>query len=70
MAVSDSAFEALEFEGLAMRGYVAMLVEADLKLPSAGGALRGVVLDWYSRKQAHVVRSTFAAELHTLLDAA
>ena len=28
-----------------------------------------VVLDWYSRKHTHVVRSTFAAELHALLDA-
>ena len=28
-----------------------------------------MVLDFYSRKQQHVVRSTFAAELHALLDA-
>ena len=27
------------------------------------------VLDWYSRRQTHVCRSTFAAELHGVLDA-
>jgi hypothetical protein len=29
-----------------------------------------VVLDWFSRRHTHVVRSTFAAELHSMLDSA
>jgi len=35
----------------------------------SGRTLRCQVLDWVSRKHVHVIRSTYAAELHTLLDA-
>ena len=69
VCISDSAFKALEFEGLAMRGYVAVLVSADAEPLRAGQDLNCAILDFYSRKQQHVVRSTFAAELHALLDA-
>jgi hypothetical protein len=67
--ITDSAFQALEFEGLAMRGCVLMLVAADRPPTSTGLTLDCVVLDWFSRKQVHVVRSTFAAELHAMMDA-
>ncbi|CAK0800860.1 unnamed protein product [Prorocentrum cordatum] len=67
--VSDSAFHAMEFEGLAIRGCVIMLLEADDEVLQTGTTYRIVMLDWYSRKQNNVVRSTYAAELMALLDA-
>ncbi|CAK0801133.1 unnamed protein product, partial [Prorocentrum cordatum] len=67
--VSDSAFHAMEFEGLAIRGCVIMLLESDDDVLQTGSTYRIVMLDWYSRKQNNVVRSTYAAELMALLDA-
>ena len=67
--VSDSAFHAMEFEGLAIRGCVIMLLEAKDDVLQTGATYRIVMLDWYSRKQNNVVRSTYAAELMALLDA-
>ncbi|CAK0852886.1 unnamed protein product, partial [Prorocentrum cordatum] len=67
--VSDSAFHAMEFEGLAIRGCVIMLLEAGDEVLQTGSTYRIVMLDWYSRKQNNVVRSTYAAELMALLDA-
>eukprot|EP00972_Heterocapsa_arctica_P017795 2629053-Heterocapsa_arctica.AAC.1 len=44
-----------------------MLVDNAYGPASPGGQVQ--VLDWYARKQPHVCRSTFAAELHAALDA-
>ena len=49
-----------------MRGCLIMLVDGD-GINDPSGSVQ--VLDWYSRKQPHVCRSTFAAELHAALDA-
>eukprot|EP00959_Pyramimonas_sp_CCMP1952_P384492 8058076-Pyramimonas_sp.AAC.1 len=67
--ISDSAFHAMEFEGLAIRGCVIMLLEASEEVLKTGSTHKIVMLDWYSRKQNNVVRSTYAAELMALLDA-
>ena len=65
--ISDPAFKALDYQGLVMRGCVVVLREAgQLK---KGTRCKVQVLDWYSKKHTHVVRSTYAAELHSLLDA-
>ena len=80
VALSDSAFKALDYEGLVMRGCVIVLAEAvpegDVGSDahrhgpwSTGTTVRLHLLDWYSRKHTRVVRSTFAAELLSLLDA-
>merc|ERR1712015_468717 len=69
VALSDSAFKKEDESGHAMRGCVVMLVpkhgtlEQDIK--------RGDVhlIDYASRKQRHVTRSTFAAELLAAADA-
>ena len=67
MVISDSAINAHEYEGLVMRGCVVLLAEA--KPLDAGAEFRCHVIGWYSKKHDHVVRSTYAAELHSLLDA-
>ena len=66
VAVSDSSFSAGDTQGLVMRGCVLLLVDGTGNA-SPGGHVQ--VLDWYARKQPHVCRSTFAAELHAVLDA-
>jgi len=68
VVVSDSAFKAQDLRGLVMRGFLVLLMEDTAELVS-GRTLRCQVLDWISRKHVHVTRSTYAAELHTLLDA-
>ena len=45
-----------------------MLVSATSDLPTTK-AWKCAVIDFFSRKHTHVVRSTFAAELHALIDA-
>ena len=67
VAVSDSSFSAGDTEGLVMRGCLVMLVSGDGHR-TPGGSCQ--ILDWFARKQPHVCRSTFAAELHASLDAA
>ena len=80
VAVSDSSFSAGDTQGLVMRGCLLLLmgtdradecwrrdVPADRRGACPGG--RCQVVDWYARKQPHVCRSTFAAELHGALDA-
>ena len=71
--LSDSAFEAQDYQGLVMRGCIVLLVEASSGAsPPAlvpGQEVKCQVLDWYSRKHSRVVRSTYAAELLSLLDA-
>ena len=65
MGFSDSAFRARECDGLTTRGCLILVVE---QLAIGPRRFRVVVLDWFSRKHVHVVRSTYAAELHALLD--
>ena len=59
-----------------MRGCIVLLAEAiepssGTSVPAlvTGQEVRCQVLDWYSRKHSRVVRSTYAAELLSLLDA-
>jgi len=66
--VADSAFKAQETDGLAMRGCALMLIE-DREPIATASTNKCVLIDWYARKQSRVVRSTFAAELYSLLDA-
>eukprot|EP00971_Amphidinium_carterae_P351893 6492325-Amphidinium_carterae.1 len=63
--ISDSAFRKEDSSGLAMRGAVIGLCMHHHESP--GGVFH--VLEFYSRKQKRVTRSTFAAELHALADA-
>ena len=79
VTLSDSAFKAQDYQGLVMRGCVIILAElggqqnADtsvVKLLKPGQNVNCQVLDWYARKHSRVVRSTYAAELLSLLDAA
>jgi hypothetical protein len=67
VVVSDSSFSAGDYEGLVMRGCMIMIVDNSFGTDSPGGKVQ--LLDWYARKQPHVCRSTFAAELHAALDA-
>ena len=76
ITLSVSAFKAQDYQGLVMRGCIVLLAEGGQ--PTSGAAApalvqgQGVkcqVLDWYSRKHSKVVRSTYAAELLSLLDA-
>ena len=76
MTLSDSAFKAQDYQGLVMRGFIVRLIEVpgpkggDASLTRVpGGEVRCQVLDWYARKHSRVVRSTYAAELLSLLDA-
>ena len=64
VCISDSAFKREDSEGLAMRGAFICIVQNNWDHP--GGQLH--VIEHYSRKQKRVVRSTFAAELHALVD--
>ena len=65
-AVSDSAFRSLEDSstGLALRGFVIMLVVRNYQNP--GGEC--IVLDYGTKKHKRVNRSTFAAELNAAVD--
>jgi len=66
VVVPDSSFSAGDTEGLVMRGCFIMIVAQDQECSPTGMV---AVLDFYARKQSHVCRSTFAAELHSALDA-
>ena len=66
IAVSDSAFQALENDGLAVKGCFILLIEMN-NPESPGGKCQ--IIDFFSRKQSHVCRATFAAELFAVLDA-
>ena len=67
MVITDAAFKALEYEGLAMRGCI--VVAMSRVALKTGEKFQCSVLDFYARKQTHVVRSTFAAELMAMIDA-
>eukprot|EP00959_Pyramimonas_sp_CCMP1952_P109842 2297774-Pyramimonas_sp.AAC.1 len=59
VTAGDAAFRREpDDKGLAMRGAVYLLVEGG---EGSGGKCN--LLEYYSRKQAHVVRSTWEAEL-------
>ena len=63
LMVSDAAFTALDQQGLALRGYFVLLAQT-----TQGLSGRMHVLEYASRKQSHVCRATFSAELFSLLD--
>ena len=65
MVISDSAFRSEPDSALAIRG--AILGICELREGNVGGKLH--VLEYYSRKQRRVCRSTFAAELNAIADA-
>lgn len=67
VVITDAAFKALEYEGLAMRGCI--VVAMSRVALEVGKKFECTVLDFYARKQTHVVRSTFAAELMAMIDA-
>lgn len=62
--ISDSAFRKEDTTGLAMRGAIIGIKEQSLE--TAGGRIN--LIDFYSRKQKRITRSTFAAEAHALVD--
>ena len=64
VVASDSAFRKEDARGLAMRGAVIGVGTEQVETP--GGGLH--VLEFYSRKQRRVTRSTFSAELNALSD--
>ena len=66
MIISDSAFRKEDSTGLAMRGAILALAEMSSSPSSPGGKFH--VIDFYSRRQRRITRSTFAAELHGLAD--
>lgn len=65
ITISDSAFRKESLTGLAIRGAITGIGECRDESP--GGVLH--VIDWYSRKQRRVTRSTYSAELNGLSDA-
>jgi len=74
--LSDSAFKAQDYQGLVMR--VCIVLSAEACQPPSGVSTPALVpsqevkvqvIEWYSRKHSRVVRSTYAAELLSLLDA-
>ena len=67
---TDAAFKALvdEPSGLALRGLAAVQMADDaLEFPRSKSG-RANLLDYVTRKQRRVVRSTFSAELNGLVD--
>ena len=65
LVISDSAFQGVDNDHLAVRSGVIALVSKDALLR---GKLRLQVLDTISKKQSRVCRSTLQAELHSALD--
>jgi len=62
--ISDSAFRKEDAAGLAMRGFIVGFSPLDSEGP--GGYLH--LIEWGSKKQKRVCRSTYAAELNSLVD--
>ena len=62
--ISDSAFKATEPDCLAIRSGIIALMSAT----PTQGKFSVAPIEWVSRKQQHVCRSTYAAELHSALD--
>jgi len=65
LVVSDSSFKAEEFSGFAVKAGVVLLAREG---EGIGGMTNAV--EWISKRQSHVCRSTYAAEMHSLLDTA
>ena len=71
LGVSDAAFKKEEDEATAMRGCVVIRADASLFGTLDGDVLRSSrchVLEYASKKQRHVTRSTFAVELFGCCD--
>ena len=64
ITVSDSAFRRECEKGLAMRGAVVGISTAQKETPAG----RIHIVEWWARKQRRVTRSTFSAELNSLVD--
>ena len=62
--ISDSAFRKEDAAGLAMRGFIVSFTPHNLEGP--GGVM--LFIEWGSKKQKRVCRSTYAAELNGLVD--
>jgi len=65
VAVSDAAFRREDVSGLAMRGAQILLCESWGSHP--GGRCHHI--EWYSKRQRRICRSTFGAEINALGDA-
>ena len=65
VSVTDAAFKRLDVTGLSCRGAVIALVSQS-HIGHPGGDC--IILDFASKKQKRVARSTFAAELHAMID--
>ena len=69
LTIADSAFRKEDSSGLAMKGAIIGIAEhrdSAKTVCDPGGRLHAI--DWYSRRQRRIARSTFAAELHSLVD--
>lgn len=75
LTIADSAFRKEDASGLAMKGAIIGIAEhRDSTVATGtgkptcdpGGRLHAI--EWYSRRQRRIARSTFAAELHSLVD--
>ena len=66
MVISDSAFQANDPDCLAVKSGLIALCTDNGTTTDPGGAV--MPLDWLSKKQNHVCRSTYAAEIHAALD--
>ena len=64
IVISDAAFRKEDVSGLAMRGAIIGICE--VHAGTCAGNLH--IIDYYSRRQRRIVRSTFGAELNALLD--
>jgi len=62
--ITDSAFRKETTTGLCMRGFIIGLTPLDPNTP--GGPIH--FIDWGAKKQKKITRSTYAAELHSLVD--
>jgi hypothetical protein len=66
IAISDAAFRREDPSALAMRGAIVGLCERHDQAATPGGRIH--ILEFYSRRQRRVTRSTFAAETQALVD--
>ena len=67
LLISDSAFQSKGQDCLAIKSGAVALASASVDL-SKPETINIMALDWLSRKQTHVCRSTFAAEIHACCD--
>ena len=67
LVINDAAFRREDSTGLAMRGSLIALAE---DRPQLRGTIRLMLVDYYSKRQRNIVRSTFGAETHAAADGA